>query len=151
MFQRSFLSECPPLVQEQIEQQSKMTRPRRSKSFSRFDLITEKPLPGPSSDTPALPKPRQSLDSAVSNGSHTNIPNRTSIDRGRNKGLFKNSSSRTLVADGGNSNANEVIAKHRRSNSFLGDKKYSLILSDDNGKTEALAHVTPPDVRPTFI
>lgn len=112
-------------VQEQIEQQSKAMRPRRSKSFSRNDLVTEIMAPGGSTDAPAVPKQRQSYDSTVSNGSNPNLSNRGSVEKGRGKVLFK-TSSRT-VGDSGTANTD---AKHHRTHSLFGDKASVLLPAD---------------------
>ena len=128
-------------VQEQIEQQSKAMRPRRSKSFSRNDLVIETIAPGASTDPPTVPKQRQSYDSTVSNGSNPNQSNRGSVEKGRGKVIFK-TSSRTV---GDNGNVNTDGAKHHRTNSLLGDKT-SVILPVDPADAEMYAY---DDVRLT--
>ncbi|KAF8528845.1 hypothetical protein BU17DRAFT_37137 [Hysterangium stoloniferum] len=102
-------------VQDQIEQQSKTSRPRRSKSSSRNDLGVDLPA----HSTPALPQTRQSMDSAVSNSSNTNLPGRSSAEKGRSKVIFKNSPPKVPE------NKSILGVRHRRSNSLLGDKKAS--------------------------
>ncbi|KAF8524755.1 hypothetical protein JB92DRAFT_3109275 [Gautieria morchelliformis] len=115
-------------VQAQIKQQSNTVRPRRSKSFTRNDLVTETAAAGKSTDTPAVPKQRQSYDSAASNGSSPNLPNRASVEKGRSKTIFK-PSSRTA---GDNENTITNGAKHHRTNSLLGDRKTTVILPVDS-------------------
>lgn len=110
-------------VQEQIEQQAKTVRPRRSRSFSRNDLVTES---GSSIDTPAVPKQRQSVDSSVSNGSNPTSPSRSSVEKGRSKVIFKTPSR----PGGSNGSTNHTDAKHHRANSLLSDKKISLTLPE---------------------
>ncbi|KAF8592575.1 hypothetical protein K439DRAFT_20493 [Ramaria rubella] len=125
-------------VQDQIEQQSKASRPRRSKSFSRNDPTVEVPSPGTSTDTPAMPKARQSFESSTSNGLTSNQTNRISMDKSHNKPIFK-APSRTT---GSNGNITNVETKHRRSSSLLGDKKTASILPEG---TDANADNSPAD------
>lgn len=104
-------------VQEQIEQQSKLVRPsRRSKSSSRIEASGDAATRATSPDAPTLPsKPRPSLESAISAGSSSNQPNRTSMEKARSKVLFRTVSNQIGESKGSTS--------HRRSNSLLGDKK----------------------------
>jgi hypothetical protein len=126
-------------VQEQIEQQAKTARPRRSRSFSRNDLISETSASGASMDTPAVPKQRQSVDSSISNGSNPISPSRPSVEKGRGKAIFK-TSSRT----GGNNGSSHLTdAKHHRTNSLLGDKKMSLTLPEN--APDANLEISPDD------
>lgn len=108
------------VVQDQIEQQSKLVSPRRSKSSSRNDTRADVRVGSP--DLPNTSKPRPSIDSAISNGSSSNLANRPSTDKSRTKAFFKSS-----LTDHKYSGDNL-----RRTNSLIGDKQlYTSTINDD--------------------
>lgn len=111
-------------VQEQIEQQSRMVRSRRSKSSSRNDFsssdVASQAL---SPEAPAVPsKSRNSLESSASTPT-----NRTSMEKARSKVLFRTTSN----------NDSKPSMSHRRSSSFLGGDKKSQTPTND--PTDALS------------
>ncbi|GJJ07337.1 hypothetical protein Clacol_001538 [Clathrus columnatus] len=106
-------------VQDQIEQQSRFVRPRRSESSSHNDTGADLRITSPEPPIPS--KSRPSIDSAVSNGSGSNLVNRPSMDRNRTKGFFKSPLADTKFTSD----------NLRRSNSLVGNK-----LSDASGAME---------------
>lgn len=95
------------LVQDQIEQQSRLVNSKRSKSPSRNDVGTDVRVASP--DPPNNPKSRPSIDSIGS----SSLTNRPSVDKSRTKGLFK-----TSLPE--NKSSGDSL---RRSNSVVSDKR----------------------------